>query len=111
MEELMNQMPDEAAEIFLHLIFKEQSKKIIKGLKIWIAELDDDSHLDIMLSNIVYFLISQIGLEIEELIKDSENMKMDGKRAGEIAMKKLRDCANSIESATIEGSQVGPMWH
>ena len=102
-DELMQQMPEEAREIFRKCLMKEASEVPMKIIKAFVDQFDATSPGDALIASIVSKIMHDVALSVSEALSDKEIYT--GAQIGLIAAEQLRDIAAQLDKSVMDHSK------
>lgn len=113
-EELLQQMPDEARQIFITMMMRTGTHEPLKIVKSWTDDFDVDCPIDAIIVHILQQVISGVGSGIVEDMKQAKDAGMNGysgKEAADIAIIELKKITEKLEKSTEKFSNFSEVKH
>jgi hypothetical protein len=99
LRDLLKGMPLSLKKEIVRAVTRSMTNAPIGHMKKFIAEYEDDSQIDHMISRICADVISKVGNALGEAVEGTGKTGLCGIIMGEIAVREIRNVADSIQRA------------
>ncbi len=101
--DLMQQMPEEARDIFRKCLMKEASEVPMRIIRAFVEKFDAESPVDALIASISSKFMHDISKSISEALEDKSTKT--GAEVGVIAASSLRNVADQLDKSIMEHSK------